>query len=129
MLEAARTAWNAAGRDPARLRFETFGSSGASPAEAFRVMLVDTGHELLVPANRSLLDVLEESGIGVVSDCRRGECGVCMVQIVDVDGVVDHRDVFMSQHEHEENRTLCACVSRASGTLRIDSGLRHFATA
>lgn len=26
---------------------------------------------------KSMLDALEEAGVGVVSDCRHGECGLC----------------------------------------------------
>lgn len=129
MLEAARRAWRQLGRAPADLRFETFGSSGARAAEAFVVKVVDSDREIQVPADRSLLDALEAAGIGVVSDCKRGECGVCMVQILDVDGGVDHRDVFMSDEQHAENTKICACVSRAFGTLTIDTGLRSLVPA
>jgi ferredoxin len=78
----------------------------------------------MVPETQSILDALEAAGIGVISDCRRGECGVCTLDIVDVDGTVDHRDVFFSDHQKHENRKLCACVSRAIGTLTIDPLLR-----
>ena len=44
MLEAARRAWNDAGRVPSDLRYETFGSSGLLPTAEFRVRLKDTGH-------------------------------------------------------------------------------------
>jgi hypothetical protein len=56
----------------------------------------------------------------VISDCRRGECGVCALDVVAVDGAIDHRDVFFSEHQQRENRKICACVSRAIGTLTID---------
>ena len=39
MLEAARRAWNDAGRAPSDLRYETFGSSGLKPTAEFRVRL------------------------------------------------------------------------------------------
>ena len=37
LIDEARRVWSAAGRNPARLRFETFASSGAHPPEPFRV--------------------------------------------------------------------------------------------
>ncbi len=37
MLEAAKRAWKASGRPIAKLRFETFGSSGRYATEAFTV--------------------------------------------------------------------------------------------
>ena len=124
LLDDARRIWRELGRPHADLRFETFGSSGTLAAEQFRLRIADSGREIVVPESQSILDALEDAGIGVISDCRRGECGVCALNIVDVDGVVDHRDVFFSDHQKQENRKLCACVSRAIGTITIDPLVR-----
>lgn len=121
MLEAARQAWEAAGRPLADLRYETFGSSGLLPTETFRVRLREEGVELVIPPDRSMLDVLNEAGHEVMSDCRRGECGVCALDVIAVDGAIDHRDVFFSGHQKQESRKICACVSRARGTITIDT--------
>jgi ferredoxin-NADP reductase len=121
MLDAARHAWEAAGRPPADLRYETFGSSGLLPTEAFRVRLRDAGVEFVIPSDRSMLDVLNEAGHEVISDCRRGECGVCAVDVVGVEGEIDHRDVFFSDHQKQANQKICACVSRARGVITIDT--------
>jgi ferredoxin-NADP reductase len=121
MLDAARHAWEAAGRPPADLRYETFGSSGLLPTEAFRVRLRDAGVEFVIPSDRSMLDVLNEAGHEVISDCRRGECGVCAIDVVGVEGEIDHRDVFFSDHQKQANRKICACVSRARGVITIDT--------
>jgi len=48
-------------------------------------------------------------------DCRRGECGLCAMDIVRTDGTIDHRDVFFSAAERQGNQRLCACVSRVRG--------------
>ncbi|MFN5670684.1 PDR/VanB family oxidoreductase [Bradyrhizobium sp.] len=125
MLDAARHAWEASGRPMTDLRYETFGSSGLLPTEAFRVRLAGQGGELgtefVIPRDRSMLDVLNEAGHEVMSDCRRGECGVCALDVVDVDGEIDHRDVFFSAHQKRESRKICACVSRARGTITVDT--------
>ena len=47
--------------------------------------------------------------------CRRGECGLCAIDIVRCNGTVDHRDVFFSAEQKAENHRLCACVSRIAG--------------
>jgi len=125
MLDAARAAWQRAGRAANLLRFETFGSSGARASESFWVRLPRHGLRIEVPPERSLLDVLEENGVQTLSDCRRGECGLCAVDIVSVDGEVDHRDVFLSASEKRSNERLCACVSRISGGgVVLDSAYR-----
>ena len=121
MLDAARHAWADAGRALADLSYETFGSSGLLPTEAFRVRLLDAGVELVIPSDRSMLDVLNEAGHEVISDCRRGECGVCAIDVVGIDGEIDHRDVFFSEHQKRESRKICPCVSRARGILTVDT--------
>lgn len=124
MLEAARRAWNDAGRTPADLRYETFGSSGLAPTAEFRVRLKDTDTELVVPHNSSMLDTLNGAGFEVISDCQRGECGVCAVDVIAVDGEIDHRDVFFSDKQKQDNRKICPCVSRAIGVITIDTMYR-----
>ena len=56
-----------------------------------------------------------------MADCRRGECGVCAIDVVAVEGEIDHRDVFFSDEQKHDNRKLCACVSRAHGVVTIDT--------
>lgn len=125
LLDAAREAWANAGRSPADLRFETFGNSGRFDAEPFWVELPRHGLRLQVPADRSLLDVLDAAGVDTLYDCRRGECGLCTLDILSVEGRVDHRDVFFSDDEKQAGRRLCACVSRVSGGgVVLDSAWR-----
>jgi ferredoxin-NADP reductase len=121
LLTAARRAWAAAGRPPASLVFETFGSSGHAAPRDFTVRIPRLGREVRVPADVSMLDALEAAGIGLLSDCRRGECGLCALDVLAVEGSVDHRDVFFSDRQHAENRRICACVSRMEGgAITID---------
>ena len=97
------------------MRFETFGNSGHHAAEPFWVEIPRHQLRIEVPAERCLLDVLNDAGIDTLSDCGRGECGLCAMDVISVQGRIDHRDVFFSPHEHAGNRRLCACVSRVSG--------------
>jgi ferredoxin-NADP reductase len=125
MLDAVRAAWVQSGRPQANLRFETFGNSGAAANQAFWVKLPRHGLELTVPADRTLLDVLNDAGVDTLFDCKRGECGLCAVDVVEAQGAIDHRDVFFSAHEKRSNQRLCACVSRVNGGgLVLDSAYR-----
>jgi dimethylamine monooxygenase subunit B len=124
MLEEARRAWAATGRPLTDFCYETFGSSGRFASEPFRVRVKDTGAEFTVPADRSMLDVLSAAGHDMISDCRRGECGVCAVDVVAVDGLIDHRDVFFSDAQKRDNHKICPCVSRAQGVVTVDTMLR-----
>ncbi|HEU0221986.1 MAG TPA: PDR/VanB family oxidoreductase [Paracoccaceae bacterium] len=125
MLEEAKHLWHACGRPAELLRFETFGSGGRHAAQPFTVHIPRLGREIAVPQNQSMLDALESAGIQVISDCRRGECGLCALSVLEVDGLVDHRDVFFSDEEKAENQKLCACVSRVVGrAITIDTADR-----
>jgi ferredoxin-NADP reductase len=124
MLEAIRKFWLASGRRLAELRFETFGSSGAFAAQAFRVQIPRHQLDMMVPADTTLLEALEAVGIDTISDCRRGECGLCVMDVLDVQGEIDHRDIFLSTEEKQKNNRMCVCVSRVVGELTLDSAWR-----
>jgi ferredoxin-NADP reductase len=125
LREAAQRAWRQHGRPADRLRFETFASGGRFAAEAFVVRLHTEDREVHVPENRTMLAALRDAGIDVMWDCLRGECGLCQVDVLEVEGEIDHRDVFLSEEQQAEGTKLCACVSRAvGGGITIDTGFR-----
>ncbi len=125
LLDAAKRVWAETGRPQPNLRFETFGSSGRYPSLPFKVLIPRMEREIDVPPELSLLDALEQAGIDVLADCRRGECGLCALDVIETNAPIDHRDVFFSPAQHEENRKVCACVSRAAGgTLVLDCAYR-----
>ncbi|WP_045737733.1 PDR/VanB family oxidoreductase [Xanthomonas sp. MUS 060] len=125
LLDELRQRWREDGRARARLHFETFGNSGRAPAQGFEVEIPTLGKTVQVGAHQSLLDALSAAGVEVMADCQRGECGLCLVDVLDSTTPLDHRDVFLSDEQHRDNRKLCACVSRAlGGRIRIDTGYR-----
>ncbi|MDO6965368.1 PDR/VanB family oxidoreductase [Rhizobium alvei] len=125
LLEAVKAAWAEAGRVPSRLRYEVFGDSGKFSELPFEVEIRTTGQVVGVRSDQSLLEALLQSGVDMVFDCQRGECGLCAVDIVETQAPVDHRDVFFSGSEKQENARMCACVSRlVGGRAVIDTGYR-----
>lgn len=125
MLEAAKQAWYQSGLPAQDLRYETFGTTGLFPTTPFTVHLPRFEKTLEVGANQTLLDALEEAGIEVMFDCKRGECGLCQVDILEHTGKVDHRDAFFSTEERSAGKKLCACVSRVyDGELTLDTSYR-----
>jgi ferredoxin-NADP reductase len=123
LLQAVQQAWHRAGRAPALLRFETFGAASAN-AQAFKVLLPRHRLELDVPSGASLLDVLEQQGITPMYGCRKGECGLCALPVLALQGDIEHHDVFLSQHEKQSNAQICICVSRVSGCITLDTAYR-----
>jgi len=126
MRDAAQKAWWKRTLRPDRLRFETFASGGRFAPEQFVVRVHDKGgQEIVVPSNRTMLDALSDHGVELMWDCRRGECGLCQVTVLAVEGELDHRDVFLSEEQQDECTSLVTCVSRAvGGAVTIDSGYR-----
>ncbi|WP_410869841.1 PDR/VanB family oxidoreductase [Nocardia sp. A7] len=112
LMDAVRRGWLAAQLPLPNLRYETFGNSGWFDTEEFTVRVPRLGIETSVRTGDSLLEALERAGAEVMADCRKGECGLCTVGIVDLRGAVDHRDVFFSDAQKARARQLCACVSR-----------------
>ncbi len=124
MMEAARELWRRSGRPMPCLRFETFGSSGHTRLQPFTVTVRDHGRSILVERERTLLEALQQAGLEIAYDCLRGECGLCQVTVIGHAGPLDHRDVFLSEAQKREGDRLCACVSRGTGAMTIDTGYR-----
>jgi ferredoxin-NADP reductase len=121
MLETARRLWRDANRPAVHLRYETFGSGGAA-ATPFKIKIPRLGLDIDVPANRSMLEALEDAGVDMIFGCRRGECGLCALPILDAPDGVDHRDLFFSEDERAANNKLCTCVSRVTGdSITLDT--------
>jgi len=97
-------------------RFAPKTDADDGPRASFEVELAVTGTSLVVPADRPILDVVEEAGVLVLSSCREGTCGTCETTVLD--GVPDHRDSLLTPAEHAANDTMMICVSR-SRTARL----------
>lgn len=80
---------------------------------AFKVVLKDSGLELEVRADQTLLEVLNGAGIDINCDCREGLCGSCEAEVIE--GGIDHRDRVLSRPERATGRRMMTCCSRASG--------------
>ena len=92
-------------------RFEPDTAALAAPREAFEVVLTESNRTLQVPADKSILDVVEEAGVAWPYSCREGTCGTCEARIVA--GVADHRDAILTPAERKRNDYMMVCVSRA----------------
>lgn len=114
LMDDMRRAWVARGLPLPSLRFETFGNSGSWEPQDFVVRLPQLARDIAVPAEATVLECLEDAGIAVMADCRKGECGLCAARILDVAGRVDHRDVFFDDAQKAADDRLCLCVSRAA---------------
>lgn len=83
----------------------------AAPRQEFEVELARSGKRLHVPADASLLDVLNCNGIYVEHSCQEGICGTCLTRVLE--GEPDHRDGFLTAAERSSGNRMLVCVSRA----------------
>ena len=98
-------------------RFTPKETSRCSPDGEFDVQLARSGECLHVPADRSLLEVLEDAGYQIANSCRAGICGTC--ELVVADGIPDHNDDVLDDAERDSNRVILPCVSRSKSALLV----------
>jgi ferredoxin-NADP reductase len=108
------------GRPADRIHVEYFTQKYALALDGgYIVELKKSGREFAVPAGKSILHVLQESGINVPSSCEEGVCGACETRVIS--GIPDHRDAILSAAERQDNATMMICCSGCkSGRLVLD---------
>ena len=120
MIDAVIEGAKARGWPADRVHFELFASAAPQAGDgSFEVELRQSDRVLTVPADKTILDVVEEAGIDAFYDCKRGECGVCQVPVLE--GEPDHRDYYLSDAEKAEGKLIQICISRCkSARLVLD---------
>ncbi len=79
--------------------------------QAFEVELARSGQVFVIPAQRSVFEVLDEAGVNIETSCEQGICGCCLTRVLA--GIPDHRDQFMTDAEHARNDQFTPCCSRS----------------
>lgn len=85
--------------------------------ESFEVELAQSGLVLTVPPEKSVLQVIEEAGVNVLSSCTEGTCGTCETGVLE--GAPEHRDSLLSEDERAANDTMFICVSRSCSSRLV----------
>jgi vanillate O-demethylase ferredoxin subunit len=112
---------SALGWPPAQVHREYFSAGPVDEAgdTAFDVRLAASGKVLTVPVGRTVVEVLAENGIDIPVSCEQGVCGTCLTRVLD--GVPDHRDVYLTDEERAANDQFTPCCSRSkSAMLSLD---------
>lgn len=86
--------------------------------EPFDVVCKRAGKRYIIPADRSILEVLKADGFRIRSMCNEGVCGTCRVDLIS--GEVDHRDECLDEDEHEEAIQICVSRAKPGQTLVLD---------
>lgn len=108
--EARRQGW-----PPERLRHEIF-NAAHRPDDAELTVRTASGREVRVGAGTTILDALEMAGVDTLSDCRRGECGLCVTRLKRA-APIDHRDRYLTTQERAAMDQIAICCSRPKDRL------------
>lgn len=93
-----------------RIHSERFHVEKRATDHSFSVEIKGSTELIAVSTDSSMLDALEDAGVVIHSECRVGNCGQCVVKVLE--GDVDHRDSVLTKAEREAGK-MCTCVSRA----------------
>lgn len=78
---------------------------------SFEVVVASTGAVIRVGARETVVAALAAVGIDVPTSCGEGICGTCVTHVIE--GVPDHRDLYLSPREQAKNDQFAPCCSRA----------------
>ena len=118
MLEATRGIAADQNWNDSAVHFEYFANTTeVDDSTAFEIDLARSAMTLTVPAGKSILDVLRENGINITSSCEQGACGTCRCGVIE--GEVNHQDVYLSDAEKADGKSIMTCVSRAASERLI----------
>ncbi|WLI04520.1 PDR/VanB family oxidoreductase [Pseudomonas sp. FP597] len=115
ILSAAREA----GWPEASLHREYFAAAPQQAGESgsFEIQLASSGRRLVIPAERTVAEVLLEAGVDIPLSCEQGICGTCVTRVLE--GEPDHRDMFLTPEEQARNDQFTPCCSRAKSTCLV----------
>jgi len=120
-MEAMLAKARSAGWPESALHREYFAASpiDTSADGSFEVQIASSGKVLRVAADQSVTAALALAGIDVPVSCEQGVCGTCVTRVID--GVPDHRDMYLTPDEQSKGDQFTPCCSRAkSARLVLD---------
>lgn len=112
LIDAVKTQAAANGWPESHIHVELFTTDQTDAKNTpFELEIHETGQVLTVPADKTIIETLEEAGLDPLYDCQRGDCGICQCDVID--GIPDHRDVILTDAEKASNAVMQICVSRS----------------
>lgn len=79
----------------------------------FTVVVNSTGQEFTVPRDKSIVQVLLDNGVRIMTSCAEGVCGTCETKVIS--GEIAHRDSLLTEEDRAEGIYMMPCVSRCAG--------------
>jgi len=120
-MDAVLGTARASGWIESQLHYEFFSAKvEASEADAaFEVVVASTGRVIPVAKAQTVVQALSAAGVDVQVACEQGVCGTCLTRVIE--GVPDHKDVYLTDEERAANDQFTPCCSRSkSARLVLD---------
>jgi ferredoxin-NADP reductase len=118
MLEATRRIASGADWPDEAVHFEYFQNTiEVDSSSSFEVSLARSALTLEVPSGKTILEVLRDNGIALISSCEQGACGTCEVAVIE--GEPEHQDVYLNDSEKLAGQRIMTCVSRAKSSRLV----------
>jgi ferredoxin-NADP reductase len=89
----------------------------AATAGGFEVRLAKSGRTVAVAPGKTILEALLEEGFLVTYACGQGTCGTCETRVIE--GVPDHRDVYLNDEEQAANTQIMICCSGSKSPVLV----------
>lgn len=83
----------------------------------FQVKLHSSGRVIDVKAGETIVAALAAQGVEVQMSCEQGVCGTCLTRVID--GIPDHRDVYLTDEERAANDQMLPCCSRSKSAMLV----------
>jgi vanillate monooxygenase ferredoxin subunit len=115
VLDSAR----AMGWPEAHLHYEFFSADVVKSGTdgSFEVKLASSGQLVVVASNQTVVQALAAAGVEVPVSCEQGVCGTCLTRVLQ--GIPDHRDLYLSPDEQAKNDQFTPCCSRSLSPLLV----------
>lgn len=103
----------------AQVHLEYFGAAQPESGGelAFDVKIASSGQVYTIPAGASVIQVLAKHGVDIPVSCEQGVCGTCLTRVLE--GVPEHRDLYLTDEERAANDQFTPCCSRASSAMLV----------
>ena len=90
---------------------EDFGADVDLSGESFTVEARRSNVTVEIGAGQTIAGALADAGLHIYVSCEEGVCGTCLTDVLE--GVPDHRDVYLTDEERAGNNLMLVCCSRA----------------
>lgn len=117
-MDAVLSTARAQGWPESQLHYEFF-SAEIAPSDSdasFEVQLASSGRTITVAKDQTVTQALAAAGVDVQTACEQGVCGTCLTRVLE--GVPDHKDMYLTPEEQAANDQFTPCCSRAK-TARL----------